>query len=334
MQPISNILMQSRSPVERSPGRSDFARYLESAEEPPPRAPESHAKAPERHPADRPEAHAERKPDQKPTEPVQEKTVVKPEEVALPPLPLLQQELAVLLPQEPLPAAPELPEELQITVHLGAMPAGPRTRLDTPPEAPPQQKSLPPQGVEAPAPEVPPEAPEVVLSAEAPAPPEEEPQPLPTLQTSTFRAEPLPQARVEAPPVPAEHAEIPELPAPLPAGLNLEIKDPVGRWELGVVRAENTVHLEFHGNPELRKIVEEGTKEIGERLSRHGDALGSVQWRPIASTPTAQDGRMDQQGDRQRQAPEQQSQQQQQKPPERPILPTKNPTSRRALRVI
>jgi hypothetical protein len=137
-------------------------------------------------------------------------------------------------------------------------------------------------------------------------------------------------------------AEVPEAPVKMPEGLNLEIRDGQGRWELGVVRENQTVHLEFHGDPELRRIVQESTREVGERMARHGDTLGSVSWRPIASSSSSSSEQ--QLGDNQHQqnTPQQNGQQSTQQhkngdsPSETPQKSSSSSpkTNRRALRVI
>jgi hypothetical protein len=292
---------------------------------------------------ERPEQKPERGPHKKlPREQEEEptlKTEIRPEAVAMAsstPLVLdpLLQDLQVLLPE-----APEIPENIEISVKMGVMPAGPRLRLD---KAPPETTEMPkiPEAEETvvqAAPEAPLEAPPPPMEPGFLAPEEGEKEASPHLLQSHSENVPLMEAKPqESVAAPVEKAEVPELAAPLPQGLNLEIRDPGGRWELGVVRAENTVHLEFHGDPELRKIVQENSQEIGQRLARHGDSLGSVVWRPIASTSGAQDGRMEggdrHPSDRQPQQQQQQSERERQDSP--PSPPKRTVTSRKALRVI
>ena len=114
-----------------------------------------------------------------------------------------------------------------------------------------------------------------------------------------------------APLTESRSSEVPEAPVKMPEGLNLEIRDAQGRWELGVVREQNTVHLEFQGDPELRRIVMESTREVGERLAKHGDSLGSVSWRPMA-TPSSSSSQDRPNDSSHQQASQQQQQNQQQ----------------------
>ena len=147
------------------------------------------------------------------------------------PLPTALPEALLHAPPRAPKEVPELPTGIDIKVHLGELPAGPREALNKPPplvvaEAATEEVRETPQ-------------------AEVSALPEDKDEPLPTphvlsVETPTFH---LP-GEAPAPAHLPEVAEVPELPAPLPQGLNLEIQDPVGRWELGVVRDQQTVHLE------------------------------------------------------------------------------------------
>lgn len=340
MQPILAALSPStaeRAPSRRKEPARDFETHL--AEQQRPEKAKPHATLEHARP-DRRE-HPDRHPHPKQQE--EEKPEIRPEAVAMAsstPLVLdpLLQDLQVLLPE-----APELPENIEISVKMGAMPAGPRLRLD---KAPPETTESPkiPEAEETletvvqAAPEAPLEAPPPPSEPGFLASEEGEKEASPHLLQAEHvpLMESKPQESLAAAPV--EKAEVPELAAPLPQGLNLEIRDPAGRWELGVVRAENTVHLEFHGDPELRKIVQENSHEIGQRLARHGDSLGSVVWRPIASTSSAQDGRMEG-GERQASHHQQQQQspserERQDSPPSPPPPQKRTETSRKALRVI
>lgn len=78
----------------------------------------------------------------------------------------------------------------------------------------------------------------------------------------------------------------PELPISMPGSLHLEIQDAVGRWEMDVSRVGNEVFFEFQGDHSLRELVRESTQEISQRLSRHGDVVGAIHWRPVEGSQT------------------------------------------------
>lgn len=329
MQPIlapSPLQAPHRAPAARPSARHDFARHLAEHDVEEETDPAVAAADPLAADDDDPEPAADL-PDPK--------LLAKPEAAPPPALlapPALLQEL--LLPQElpkNLPAEiPELPADLQITVRRGPMPAGPRLSLDLPSAPPPKN----PEKIEILAESLAPPEPDAVPEVTAePGFTHEEPDreaPQPPAPELHLESAPLPQTR-ESPVAPAERPEMPELAAHLPTGLNLEIRDPVGRWELGVVRDNTTVHLEFHGDPELRRIVQDSSREIGQRLAVHGDSLGSVQWRPIASSASAQDGRNESQQERRSSQEQPQPRQQKERPPE---PKNNNKNARRALRVI
>lgn len=325
--------LSSASPLlppntERPSSRDDFARYLADADaaekKPFEKQVDPLSEHPSKHPAEQ-ESSPEKRPEKRLENQDAGAVVLRPASLQ----PMLQELSLAPLPTPPeLP--PELPPDLHLTVHLGAMPAGPRIRLDAPPEPAPAPPAVVPVAAEAVTPV------EEVLAepgfiSEAPLPEEPTKEPTPSIAPEMPH---LPmEARSEAPAVtPLEKAEVPELAAPLPHGLNLEIKDPVGRWELGVVRTENTVHLEVHGDQELKRIIQESTKELGQKLARHGDTLGSVQWRPIAATVSAQEGRNDQAGERR--DGQQQQPSSEEKPQKQPRKAAPEPQARRALRVI
>lgn len=283
-----------------------------------------------------------------PGHPSDEKQPEEPTEVAQNAAPLLAQPSATLLPllqqlEHSLPEVKELPtdltEGLQMRVRRGVLPEGPRELLEKGPESP-KLEILP---VEAP------ETAEAVVQAEAPklfsedASPEEMPAKAPEMPSivESPRSEKASVTEIAE----VRSAEVPEGPVKMPEGLHLEIRDAEGRWELGVVRENQTVHLEFHGNPELRKIVQDSTREVGERLARHGDTLGNVSWRPIASASSSsseqhlgdqrspQDFSQQQQPQQQPKNPSEQAKAESQ--PQKSASSSPPPqTTRRALRVI
>lgn len=185
-------------------------------------------------------------------------------------------------------AEPENFKDLHVQVsHVtAARPRSPqRVRLDTPtPDKTTSSKEKPDFSLEATAAEKAPE--EAVHRTQNPHAPESETAESaleePSLELAHNNLPKMEVADTQDVTPASEIPEVlPELPPILPNALHLEVKDAIGRWEMDVSRIGNEVFLEFQGDHSLRELVKESTQEISQRLSRHGDVVGAIHWRPL-----------------------------------------------------